>query len=132
MLFRFEPEWQEFWTLAAGKQVVALCVDALRLAVDRVGLGGDVLRHVPATTASAERSSAYLGGTRTPLRSLLLDLAAIDGTIGKMRFLVAHAAPDAAHMRATFGTRGSIGLAAAYTTRAVRGVRRLAGFSPSH
>jgi hypothetical protein len=118
-------EWDLFWRLAREHQVVRVCSESLRMAVDRAGASAEIVGVIPEARAG-EQSSLYLGRGASTRRNLWLDMRATKTWSGRIRLVMDHGFPDGAYMREALGAGDSYAsLLLAYLRRAVRGTSQL-------
>ena len=117
-------EWDQFVELAIRKQLVAVCQETLAVTASLLDGCSEGLRRFDRLEYSGrtpEPSAAYIGGVRSRVRSLALDLKGAAGATAKMRLLAAHAFPAPAYMRNKYRATSRIRLISAYAHRAAAG-----------
>jgi hypothetical protein len=119
-------EWEQFIELATRKQLMSVCRETLAATAALLDGCGEGLRRFDGLErpGTPEPSAAYLGGVRSRLRSLALDVKGAAGAAAKLRLLAGHAFPDPAYMRNRYGATSRIGLVSAYAQRAAAGTWR--------
>ena len=118
-----DEDWQAFTSEARAKGLAAVCSDGLAAAAGRFGtVIPPAVSAALAAAGPAEPVAAYLGAGR--LRTLALDLAAVEGTADRLRYLRELCLPPAGYMQAKYAAARFTWLPWLYARRAVEGVRK--------
>jgi len=115
----------EFVSLAAAKQLVAVCADGLELAHRTFGgaATASLLARLTPSKAPFERSAVYLV-RRRKVDVLVSDLRALAGWKERSKLVREHLLPPARYMRETYGVRVPALLPFYYVWRIARGARQ--------
>jgi hypothetical protein len=116
-----EEEHRQFWELAAGRRVAAICVKSVE-AANRIFDGVSV---PSVDVAPNEPSSAFLDRHRRYSAVIGGDLAALPGWRARFKRLRQLAFPPPSFMMQSFGAPWRVLLPLLYAYRGVRGVRRM-------
>jgi hypothetical protein len=116
-----EEEHRQFWELAAGRRVAAICVASVE-AANRI-FGGVSMPSVD--VAPNEPSSAFLDRHRRYSAVIAGDLAALPGWRARFKRLRQLAFPPPSFMMQSFGAPWRVLLPLLYAYRGFRGVRRM-------
>jgi hypothetical protein len=117
-----DDEHHQFWALAAGRRVSAIC----RASVEAANRVFDGVSPPPGVAvASDELSSAFLDRHRRYSAVIAGDLVALPGWRARFKRLRQLAFPPPAFMMQSFGARRSVSLPLLYAYRGFRGVTRL-------
>jgi hypothetical protein len=116
-----EEEHRQFWELAAGRRVAAICVASIE-AVNRM-FGGVSVPNVE--VAPDEPSSAFLDRHRRYSAVIAGDFAALPGWRARFKRLRQLAFPPASFMMQSFGAPWRVLLPLLYAYRGFRGVTRM-------
>ena len=122
----FTPgDQEEFVSLAAAKQLVAVCADGLALAHQMFGGAStaSLLARLAPSKAPIERSAVYLVRRRRKVDVLVSDLKALPGWKERCKLVREHLLPPARYMRETYGVRVPALLPFYYVWRIARGAR---------
>ena len=116
---------ERFVSLAAAKQLVAVCADGLALAHQTFGGAATaaLLARLAASKVPLERSAVYVVRGRRKVDVLVSDLRALTGWKERSKLVREHLLPPAKYMRERYGVRTPALLPFYYAWRIVRGAR---------